>query len=224
MDNNERVQPSYRVLIDGRWSLYDLYALPHALSQTYFFIYCFDSQLPTEDRARIDKALTRYPWRGGFSYLNIYSVFESQIPEQDRPRVKSLSYGSPGWMDIFLNVDVAMQVAKSVGILLAAGMTAAEVYKKIFKTYSAIRAEKEKAKLSQMKFSQAQLKILLAMCEDLAKFLGFESVSELNKRTGNEEVTLKLLLAHYRRMNTLVEFVQEGKAKLPERSDRSIRS
>ena len=54
------------------------------------------------------------------------------------------------------------------------------------------------------------------LCETHAKFLGFKSVKSLNEQTGNSEVTLRLLLAHHRRLRTLAEFVEEGKAELPE--------
>lgn len=97
---------AYRVLLDGRWKLDDLYEFPHAFSQCYAFIYCLDSQLNPRDKERIDNALVGYPWRGGYSYVNIYTVFQNQIPIQDRPEIKSISYASPGWLDIFLNADV----------------------------------------------------------------------------------------------------------------------
>ena len=55
----------------------------------------------------------------------------------------------------------------------------------------------------------------MSMCEDLATFIGFESVKALHERTGNPEVSLKLLAAHYRRTDQLVDFVKAGKARLP---------
>jgi hypothetical protein len=49
----------------------------------------------------------------------------------------------------------------------------------------------------------------------MAKFLGFKNLKELHSQTGNPEVTLKLLLAHYRRMSTLVDYANDGKITLP---------
>ncbi len=91
---------AYRVLLDGRWSLEDLYTFPHAFSQCYSFIYCLDSDLSPRDRDRINDALAGYPWRGGYSYVNVYTVFHHQVPPRHRPVVKALSYASPGWLDI----------------------------------------------------------------------------------------------------------------------------
>jgi hypothetical protein len=53
------------------------------------------------------------------------------------------------------------------------------------------------------------------MCKEMSKCLGFKNLKELHQYTGNPEVTLKLMLAHYRRLSTLVEYVNEGKAELP---------
>ncbi|MCA3159976.1 MAG: hypothetical protein IOC38_20045 [Burkholderia sp.] len=208
-------EDSYRVLMDGRWKLEDLYAFPHAFSQCYSFIYCFDTDLPARDRSRINDALAGYPWRGGYSYVNIYTVLFHQVPPRHRPEVKAISYASPGWLDLFLNVDVAIQVAKSVGILAGSAVAAAKAYATVMKYISQVSVERKRAQLAEMRLTQAQHKTFMSMCEDMAKFLGFKNVKELHERTGNPEVSLKLLAAHYRRTDQLVEFVKEGKASLP---------
>jgi hypothetical protein len=207
---------SYRVLMDGRWKLEDLYTFPHAFSQCYSFIYCMDAPLDPRDRDRINNAFIGYPWKGGYSYVNIYVVFLHQVPPRFRPAVKAISYASPGWLDILLNPDVALQVAKSVGILAGSAVAAAKAYATSMKYIRQVSTERKRAQLDDMKLTQAQHKTLMAMCEDMAKFLGFKSVKELHERTGNPEISLKLLGAHYRRMSQLVEFVKDGKAALPE--------
>lgn len=218
-DDDDDDPDAYRVLLDGRWQLVDLYEFPHAFAQCYGFIYCLDSKLRPRDRERIEEAFAGYPWRGGYSYVNIYTVLQNQVPVADRPQIKSISYASPGWLDIFLNVDVAIQVAKSVGVLAGSAVAATKAYATIMKTLSHINAEREKAKLRDMQLTQAQHQTFMSMCEDMAKFLGFKSVKELHQRTGSPEVSLKLLAAHYRRTNALVKFVKERKAVLPEKVD-----
>ena len=111
----------------------DLYNFPHAYSQTYSFIYCFDSELNARDVERIDYALQGYPWRGGYSYVNIYTVLANQLPREHKPEVAKIQYASPGFMEILLNPEVALQVAKSVGILLGTGVAGVESYKRIYK-------------------------------------------------------------------------------------------
>lgn len=210
---------AYRVVLDGRWRLEDLYEFPHAFYQCYAFTYCLDSELSPRDRERINDAFVGYPWRGGYSYVNIYTVLQNQVPLEDRPTIKSISYASPGWLDIFLNVDVAIQVAKSVGILAGSAVAAAKAYTTCMKYRAQVAVDRKRAQLQEMQLTKAQHKTFMSMCEDMAKFLGFKNVKELHQHTGNPEVSLKLLAAHYRRTNQLVEFVKEGKVQLPENID-----
>lgn len=205
----------YRIEMDHKWSLEDLFVLPHSYSQNYAFIYCFDTPLDPRDAERIDYALQGYPWRGGYSYVNIYTVLKHQVPSAERPQIASIQYASPGWLDLFLNPDVALQVAKSVSILLGTSVSAAATYRKINKILSGINEDRAKARNQQLKLSQVEAKELSKLTTLLAKDLGFESLDKLTERTGDPEVSTRLLMAHYRRMKQIGEFVTKGKAKFP---------
>jgi hypothetical protein len=61
---------------------------------------------------------------------------------------------------------------------------------------------------------------MMSMSNDIAKHIGFKNVAELHKHTGDPEISLKLLLAHYRRLEIMAKFVQKGKAALPEKVSR----
>lgn len=204
----------YRVLLNEDWELEDLYEFPHALSQCYAFVYCLDSELEPRDRDRINYAIRGYPWRGGYSYVNIYSVFKNQIPSDERPKIDSIRKASPGWLDLILNANVAYQLAAAVTTLAGAATAAAAAYKKAYQLILSINAERRKAQLAKMSASTMQLKSMNAMCTELAKNLGFKSLKELHEHTGDPEVSLKLLMAHYRRMSVLLEYAQKGKATL----------
>jgi len=208
----------YRVLLDHDWQLADLYRFPHAYSQTYAFVYCLDSELDPRDRDRINTALTDYPWKGGYSYVNIYKVLESQVPRTERPKIHSIQKSSPGWLDLLLNVDVAIQVAKSVGVLLGTAVAAAKAYSSIQKILSDLNTYRKKNNVQNAKLTQAEIKAMMGMCNDIAKYIGFKNVAELHRHTGNPEVSVKLLLAHYRRLKIMLKFVQKGKAALPVRA------
>jgi hypothetical protein len=87
--NTMRDAEIYRVLMNERWELDDLYGFPYAYSQSHSFIYCFDSEPDSNSIARIDFALENYPWQGGYSYVNIYKVLNNQIPKRHRPEISS---------------------------------------------------------------------------------------------------------------------------------------
>lgn len=205
---------SYRVLLNEDWALEDLYEFPHALSQCYSFVYCLDSELAPKDRDRINYALREYPWRGGYSYVNIYTVFRHQIPVSDRPKIKSIQKASPGWLDLFLNANVAYQLAAAISVLSGSAVSALAAYKKAYSLILSIKASRRKTGVEQMDATAAEMKAMNAMCTELAKQLGFRSLKELHQHTGDPEISLKLLMAHYRRMSVIVEYEKKGKAKL----------
>lgn len=206
--------PSYRVLLNEDWDLEDLYDYPHALGQCYSFVYCLDSTLEPQDHARIDNAIREYPWRGGYSYVNMYTVLQKQVPPRDRPKIQSMQKASPGWLDLLLNVDVAHSVAAAVTTLAGAGVAAVAAYKKCYSMILALNAERRKRQVEQLQKSAAQVKALNSLCTELAKQLGFKSLEQLHQKTGDPEVSLKMLMAHYRRMSVLLEYAENGKATL----------
>ena len=152
--------------MNERWELEDLYNFPHAYSQTQSFIYCFDTDLDPRNAARINVALEEYSWQGGYSYVNMYTVLHHQIPVPHRPQIASIQYASPGWMDILLNPNVALQVAESVGILLGAGVAAAEAFKRIDRVRLDIARQRKKHGAEYAEFSAAEVK---AICQATIK-------------------------------------------------------
>ena len=207
----------YRILMNERWVLEDLYSFPHAYSQSQSFIYCFDTELDPSDARRIDYALEEYPWQGGYSYVNLYKVLHYQVPTPHRPTIVSIQYSSPGWIDLLLNPDVALQVAKSVGILLGAGVAAIEALKRIDKARLDISRQRKDQEREFAELSAAEAKALNEMSNEISKHLGFESLQKLQQRTKNSEVTVKVLMAHHRRMRILGDYVESGKVSLPEK-------
>ena len=202
----------YRVVLDGNWRLSDLYQFPRDFAQCYAFEYCLDTDLEARDRDRIDDALETYPWQGGYSYVNIYNVLQNQVPAKYRPKIDSISYGSPGWIDMTLHIDAAIQVAKAVAIVAGSMVAAVAAYRKINRMLSDIRTDNETAKIDR---TLAQARLLRKLCEEMAGILGFEKLEDLHKRTGDPETSLKLLLAQFRRVKRLAEYLQKGKAGLP---------
>ena len=207
----------YRIVLpeSGDWTLHDLYVFPHTYEQCYTFIYCLDTELPARDKEAIDYAFMKYPWKGGYSYTNFYAILSRQVPLKERPRIASLHKASPGWIDLVLNLDAAVEVAKAIAVMSGSAAAAAAAYKKAWTLLLSIRTEREKAKVQQLQLRQSQVKAIRGTCDELAKGLGFKSLADLHKRTNDPEVSLKILAAHYRRMRTLLEFESKDKAVLP---------
>jgi hypothetical protein len=104
----------YRVHMDERWDLKDLYEFPHAFLQAYAFTYYFDSELSSLDGDRINYALENYPWAGGYSIVNIYRVLQTHLRYEFKTEIVEIKYASPGWIDLALNLYPAVKIASYV--------------------------------------------------------------------------------------------------------------
>ena len=147
-------------MVGGDLRIFTNFLMP---SQCYAFTYCLDSELSPRDRERINEAFVGYPWRGGYSHVNIYTVLQNQVPAEDRPTISSISYASPGWLDIFLNPAVDLQVAKSVGILAGSAVAAATAYTTSMKYLAQVAVDRKRAQLQEMQLTQAQRKTFVRL-------------------------------------------------------------
>lgn len=208
--------------MDEEWDLNDLYSFPHAYAQAYAFAYCFDTELSSHSVERINIALEGYPWQGGFSYVNIYHVLQNQVPWEHRPRINSIQYASPGWMELALHLDPAVKIAASVAAIAGSMATVAGAYAGVVKAYEAIQGSlyrlnrlRREAKNQDLKASHAHAQELIRFGNELANSLGFGSYDKLLERTQNPETAAKLISAQYRKYEILADYVLQGKAQLP---------
>ncbi|CAC9463177.1 hypothetical protein BSPLISOX_2512 [uncultured Gammaproteobacteria bacterium] len=206
---------SYKILLDGRWSLEDMMNFSRVYFQNYLFLYCLESHI---SNVSTEAVLKDCELRGGFSYVNIYSIFRSyiqKIQKQDIPQIQSIQYASPGWLELALNPDVADQFAKVLGIYLGAPVAATAIYNRLHKIFSDLKKRREEDKLASLKLCLEETKVAQKLCDELSKGLGFQSIESLNKYTKDVEESSKLMLAHYRRITKIAKFIQNGKASFP---------
>lgn len=205
----------YRVEMDGRWNLKDLYEFPHAYMQVYAFAYAFDTGLPAVDADRINYALESYPWAGGYSVVNIYSVLQSQVGPRSKPDIKEIRYASPGWIDLILHLHPAVKVAGAVAAIASSMAATTKAYAAVQDVLYKISARSKRARIESIQLTRLEVEELLKLNEELAKAMKFSDIEGLEARTQNPHVTAKLLSAQYRRLKKLATFVTQGKAKLP---------
>jgi hypothetical protein len=206
----------YRVLMDRRWDIDDLYGFPRAFSQVYDFLYCFNPEAETEWAGRVDRALEEYPWQGGYSYVNLYTVLHHQVPPALRPTIAGIRYSSPGWMDLLLQMDTAIAVARSVAVLLATGVAGMEGIKRIDKARLDISRQRRQHGVDMAQLSLEEARAIRALSAETADLIGYRSLESIESRTRDPTTTLKILLAHARRLAKLTSYAEEGKALLPE--------
>jgi len=205
----------YRIEMDGRWNLKDLYEFPHAYLQVYAFTYAFDTDLPSHDADRINYALENYPWGGGYSIVNIYSILQSQVGPKFKPIIKEIRYASPGWIDLLLHPYPAVKIAGAVATIATSVAGTVKAYSAVQNCLYKISARSQQARIEKIQLTRQEITELQKLNQDLASAMNFTQLDALQARTTSVHVTAKLLSAQYRRLKQLAKFVTAGKVNLP---------
>ena len=207
---------SYTIRIDGSWSLKDFYELPHVFAQVYAFHCAFLLAEEARDPVRLALAFSSYPWQGGYSAVNFYTSLSSQIPKNLRPRVKAIQYASPGYMELGLWVAAATAAAAIIKKTVDSLSSINRLYSDIYKGLQERKLVGLEIKRKTLELEAEEITLLINSTRQLAEALGFRDLSRLNELTENPLARMKILLSYYRRIRTLADFEQKGKADFPE--------
>ncbi len=206
----------YRIPLDGRWELVDLYEFPHTYTQIYSVLYVLEEKLSAPRVDRRDYVFSKYPWRGGYSTVNWFAGLYHTIPKEDRPRVIEIKYASPGWLDLGLYVTIAISIRQMLIAFSEAGRHLNDTYRQIQDGIHERKLNELKLRKQELELDSERVRFVAKSCDELAKLMGFKHVKEMHRLTGNPLTTLKMLAALYRRLRTLEEFEEAGKTKIKE--------
>ena len=204
----------YKIPIEGRWFLEDLYVFPRAYEQVYFLVY---SLLPHEDeniQERIQYAYSQFPWQGGYSAVNFYNNLKLTTPKKQRPQVISLQYASPGWIELSLIIGVALSIEKLVKTVAKSLREANSVYHEIYEGTQKRKLLRIKVKSKELELEKAHADYIMQSVGKMADLLNMTEVDQITAKTGSPLKSLKILLSLYRRVRTLAEYQKSGKMKL----------
>lgn len=203
---------TFIVHIDRRWSLEDLYIFPRAFEQVYFALEAILPSPGEEVENRIDRAFRAFPWRGGYSAVNFYNRLKYATPAAKRPRVESIQYASPGWLELYLALGLAVTLGHTV-------RSVAKTLDRCNATYNGIMRDMLQRKLLRIEVERARIglsrdefQLVEEYSDMMAKVLQIRSADAIHERTRNPLVSLKILLSIYRRVRTLAEYQIRGKA------------
>lgn len=206
----------YIILIDKRWSLEDLYVFPRAFEQVYF---AYEALLPAPDEivdARIDQAFKAYPWRGGYSAVNFYNQLKYATPKNKRPTIQAIQYASPGFIDLMLNLQLALKIAGVVSAVTGSILACNKVYSTIYKDAQNRKLLSIDIQTKEIELANKQMNFILDANKKMAKILGLDSAEAIEQRAEHPVIAMKILFSIYRRVRTLAEYQEKGKARLPE--------
>lgn len=206
---------NYRVLLDKRWSLEDLNDFSRLYMQNYAFLYCLENNKDNLRAVTLASVLGEYKLRDGLTYVNIYSLFVRHIPKREHPKVRAISYASPGFIELILNYEVAIKIALSIAAFIKGLTATAETYNKLHSIFIELGRKRKEKQNNLLKLDAENIKDVRKLNEELAKGMGFHSLKDMYEKIGDVEEVSKLLMAHYRRMKGMSKFVKEGKIKFP---------
>jgi hypothetical protein len=127
----------------------------------------------------------------------------------------SISYASPGWIELSVVVLAFMGATRFIKSVSGAINQANSTYHEVVTGLSKRKLLKLEVKKAELDFEREELEHINNCTKSMARLLGFHNLDEINRLTGNPYKTLKILLAVYRRARTMAKLEHKEKIQLP---------
>lgn len=201
----------YKIMLDGEWTLSDFGELPNTYSQVYAFVYGLERPDDLEGYEAVLR-FARYPWRGGYSAVNFYKQLQSSIPRRDRPKLLSIQYSSPGWIELSVVVTVALSAKRIIKACVDSASELNKVYQEIYKNLHERKLLRIEAKEAALKLEEKELKFIEDSSRKLSRLLKVPAIEIITAQSPNRLAELKMLLSLFRRTRKLADYEKSGKA------------
>lgn len=201
------------VHIDGRWGIEDLRKFSNLVQDCYAFVYALSGKGTQTVKWHISSLFSKYPWRGGFSSVNFFDELYKKIPTNERAIIKRIQYASPGQMEFRMDADIGDSIRSFVENLNSQDGVAAKSYDE---ARSWLRAKRWLGKAADdLELSDSDVAALLERVSILALNFGLRnSVEDIVSLASSDPLAaVKILLAYYRRLANLADYVATGKAR-----------
>lgn len=199
--------------IDGRWEVSDLKKFSDLVQDCYAFGYALLGAAGAVTKREIERVFHKYPWRGGFSSVNFFKTLYKGIPGQDRAQIKSIEYASPGSIEFFINETVADSIRDLVIDLNDDESRATDTYRQIY------RRLQDRGWLGKSEDDLAlhsdDIVELRGLVDVACAAFGLKNHEDhiVGLASGDMLASVKIVLAYYRRLKMLADYVATGKAQ-----------
>lgn len=201
------------VHIDGRWDIDDLNRFSNLVQDAYAFVYALNKKGNQATWYSIADKFHRYPWRGGFSSVNFFSEIYKSIPTKDRAKISRIQYASPGTIEFAMNSDVSTSIHNFVSNINSQKSSSREAYtssRKYLRDKKWLGRAKDDLELSSQDNEELLdhvSKLAIAFALDKHK----DDIIDLANK--DPLAAVKILLAYFRRLEGLADYVATGKAQ-----------
>ena len=204
---------SYRIKLDGDWTLDDLYRFSSIYSQLYAFQYSFEQQTVPDDEWIRDPYVA-HPWVGGYDAVNFYKQLANRVPHPHRPTLLSMHYASPGWIDIDVVISVVLGIRIALHALADDVERFNQVYSEVYKGMRERDLMNIRVKRKELELARDTRQFIEDCNGKLSGLLKFEHRQEIDGLTNNPLTTLRILLSYCRRIKKLRKYETSGKIKI----------
>lgn len=195
----------YQIALDGRWSFEEFGKLPHLYIQIYSAVYALDLDRRA-NHGRIETAIQSYPWRGGFSSVNFFTVLHNAVPRHDRPRIAAMQYASPGFVELALAADVATRIRELVLMYLEHALYWEQRYKVHYEYMGRRAMLRDGADIEIEELTDDDRAVLDEATDVMAQLWGSSLTATVAKWAPTPVVRVKVLHSMYRRLRQLAQF------------------
>ena len=210
----ESLNSDYKVVeIDGRWEISDLRKFSDLVQDCYSFGFALLGSTGKAAQARIDSLFHKHPWRGGFSSVNFFKELYKNIPQEDRAGIRQINYASPGEIKFYMNGDVADSIRELVLDINDEDSSAQESYK-LARSFLQNRNWLGKSDMD-IDLSESDLEELTDLLRTTCLAFSLEEHADhiLTLASGDPLSAVKIVLAYFRRLQGLADYVATGKAQ-----------
>lgn len=203
--------------LNGELYLEDMAGIPKLYQQLYSFHYGMEHLGRPAVRDSVHRLMTQ--WRGGIGAVNLFSGLNSVTPSIHRARLCELRYNSPGIIRLSLLPDLAHKIRIAMSYIeeRKSFEESEDLYRTVYRYFkerkiSGFDDERSVAKMDLLPHQVEDLKIFVE------RFLKIMKWSKYRENFVTLEMTvvsqLRMLLAYYRRLRRLREYVISGKLSL----------
>ncbi len=206
----------YAIKVDGdNWFIDDMVGVPRVYQQLYSFIYTIRHLRKPSVRANAAEIFQKYPWRGGFSRVNLFHDLRRAIPSMHEAKISSLAMASAGSFTFELEIESAQDVRATVETASGNLPALRELKRQVDVLLYDNHLKTIKSNSPDLRVSPEVLKMLRERMKTMAEYLGLgERLPEFRQLAGNDLVALKILVAFYLRVERFANFQASGMIKL----------
>jgi hypothetical protein len=210
----EDVVGNETLYIDGAWGLQDFGKFHNCYSDVYYFTSSAekfaDENSPADERREIMEAFQDRPFKGGFSYVNLFDALADSASRVERLNIQEVQYHSPGHVTITGN-DATFESAQR---LISNYLDNRQEIDKLYAQFHGNLSKNKYLQMSAEDFEKGDAAgaAILRTAMALAHLMKLENIEAIKKLVDDNPLAFaKVILSIERRLYQTAKFFAQGR-------------